>query len=322
MTLNLKVLVTSPTLSEKYVTETLSSNPAIGELVYVPHNGTLPAKQLAELITKHQPNIILAGHEQYTTDIISLCENLRMISRIGSGTENIFMPACHDLSIHVTDTANAATQAVAEMTLAQMIMLLRKLPQANQAFNQGKWHKPVGKDLGSCFIGIIGYGRIGHALQNMLTAFTPVVFVDDIDSNRLQHARDRGCNVATKEYIFSACDVISIHTPLTDASRNMITRKQLSVMKNDVVLINNAHPEIINETDLYSFLINNQNASVSMDVHQQSSLPFITQPNAFLTPGIGNSSKLSLQAMEKGAIDNVLQFVNQMQNEITFLNKI
>ena len=163
-------------------------------------------------------------------------------------------------------TPDAPAPAVAELTIGLMLTLLRSVQLSNMEMHIGKWHRFFGRRLSEVVIGVIGIGRIGARVLQHLQGFdSPKILVNDInpDSNL-----NKKFNIewADKETIYKQSDIITIHTPLTAQTKNMIRKDQLLSMKNDAIIINTARGGIINEQDLYEVMQAGHLSGAAIDV--------------------------------------------------------
>jgi len=250
--------------------------------------------EIRDVISKENPDVIIAGTERYSSDELDMCPNLKLISRVGVGVSSIDLGECKRRNIEVRNTPDAPTNSVVELTLSFILTLTKKLHL------QKMWNKTIGKELNECVVGIVGYGRIGKKVAEKLQVFNPKeILINDIllqDSVKL----DELC---------SRCDIISFHTPTLD---NTITYSELDKMKKDVILINTSRGTLFNEDDLYRWLKTNTSASAAIDVFENE--PYVNGDlckldNVFLTPHIGSYTSNAREKMESEALKNVETFI-------------
>jgi D-3-phosphoglycerate dehydrogenase / 2-oxoglutarate reductase len=278
-------------------------------------------EQHIEILKKEQPDIIIAGTEKYNKDVLDLVPNLKMISRVGIGLDSVDLKECKNRGIVVTYTPDAPSNAVAELTIGQMYNCLRNIQYSNKT-----WHRYIGKELRDCNIGIFGVGRVGKLVIEKLQNLKPRrIFINDI--NRKLCKNIQRCEYASKPQLLSNSDIITIHIPLIEPGINptynnhdFITSHDLSIMKHDAIIINTSRGGVINENDLYKWLIKCPNAKSAIDVYETEPYkgPLLDLQNAFLTPHLGSCSEKSRFDMEMGAVEEVLNFVNnkKMFNQV------
>ena len=268
-----------------------------------------------ERIKKINPDIIIAGTEKYDYEIFNLASNLKMISRVGIGLDSIPLEECKKRGIIVSYTPDAPSNAVAELTICQMINMLRRVQFVDNDIRNGKWSRYIGKELRDCNVGIIGCGRIGGIIINKMQGLKPrKLFVNDINHEKCNLPR---CEFATKFQILSSCDIISLHIPLNDKNINYIDKEELSVIKDDAILLNMSRGGIINEESLLNFLQNNKKACAALDTFYDEPYngPLKYLDNCYLTPHLGSCTDKSRYCMEVGAVEQALCFINNKDIE-------
>jgi len=269
----------------------------------------LDINETKQMLFEHRPNVIVADTEIYDENVLKCAPNLGMISRGGIGTDSVDLEYCKKNGIIVTNTPDAPSRAVAELTICQMINMLRKIREVDHMLVDGKWNRYIGRELGDCCVGIIGYGRIGKMVADRLKAFGCTLHIYDIAPNK--------CNSedsSTLETIIRTCDIITLHIPLVDSTidnHNFITYDTLKKMKPDVRLLNLSRGGIINEEDLFNWLNINKKATAAIDTFQNEEYrgKLRTLGNAYLTPHLGSCTVSSRNAMEIGAITNAKLYV-------------
>ena len=266
-------------------------------------------ENLKESIIQFNPDIIIAGVETYSKDILNLAPNLKCISRVGIGVDAIDHNECSRRGIVIENTPDAPSNAVAELTIGQIFNALRFLRKADSDIRAGKWVRYIGKDLSKCTVGIIGHGRIGSLVYKKLKPLCKDIYVNDIDKSQLSEV-DQYSRMSF-DFIIDNCDIISLHIPLNSFNKDFITKTTLEKMKSDVILINTSRGGIINEEDLLSWLITNPTSQAVVDT-------FINEPyygqlkkleNCYLTSHMGSCTINARQLMEIGAIDNIRKYL-------------
>jgi len=234
------------------------------EYLINPLNKKLTEDELAEMITDF--DVIIAGTEPITKQVMDNAPNLKMISRVGIGLDSVDLLEAEKRGIVVSYTPDAPAPAVAELTIGLMLTLLRSVHVSNLEMHNGKWHRFFGRRLSEITIGVIGLGRIGVGVLQHLKGFgSPRILVNDIDINR-KNELEFDVEWKDKERIYQEADVITIHTPLTAQTKNMVRKEQLVSMKKDAVIINTARGGIINEQDLYDVMQAGHLSGAAIDV--------------------------------------------------------
>lgn len=267
-------------------------------------------------------SVLIAGTEQISRRFFSLRPELKFISRVGIGLDNIDMNVAKKSGVKISYTPDAPAPAVAELTIGLMISLLRRIHENNFLMHNGTWARMLGKRIAECTIGIVGLGRIGIRVLRRLSAFgTPRILVNDILPN-LELNREFKLNWVTKEEIYKNCDLISLHLPLTKKTKNLICLKQLKIMKKDVCLVNTSRGGIINEKDLHRYLYKNSQASAAVDVFSKEPYigPLQNLQNCLLTSHLGSMSKDCRTRMEIEATEEAIRFLKgaKLKSEVPY----
>jgi len=277
------------------------------------------AEELKERLYKFMPDVIIAGTEKYTPDILNNLPNLKMISRVGIGLDSVPLDICKEKGIVVTYTPDAPSNAVAELVICQMFNMLRKTQVCDAAIRQGKWSRFIGREIRSCDVGIIGCGRVGKLVADKMQGLKPRrVFVNDIIPEKALNLQR--CEIASKAQILSDCDIITIHIPYNDQNHNFICKKDFDIMKKNSIIINMSRGGIVNEEDLFNFLSENEEASAAIDTYLDEPYAgkLLSLSNAYLTPHLGSCTKMSRNMMEVGSAEEAVNFISgeSMSNRV------
>jgi len=266
----------------------------------------LTKEELAEAINKTNPDIIIAGTEMYDVEIIDLATKLKVLSRVGIGLDSIDLKACQDRNIKVESTPDAPSDAVAELTLGQILNATRRIQEVDMSIRKNGWFRYVGKDLKQSTIGIVGYGRIGSRVANMLKGLCKDIYIHEIDSTKEIEFNRRDLN-----YILTNCDIVTLHIPFNNDNKNLITYKELDLLKKDCILINTSRGGIIHEQDLYDWLVKNEEAISAVDVFEQEpySGNLTRLSNCYLTPHLGSCTVKARRDMEVGSVQNIIKYL-------------
>jgi len=234
------------------------------EYLINPLNKKLTEDELVELISDF--DVIIAGTELITKKVMDASANLRMISRVGIGLDSVNLLEAEKRGIVVSYTPDAPAPAVAELTIGLMLTLLRSVQLSNMEMHNGKWHRFFGRRLSEITIGVIGIGRIGAGVLQHLQGFgSPRILVNDINPD-INLNKKFNIEWVDKETVYKQSDIITIHTPLTAQTKNMVRKDQLLSMKDDAIIINTARGGIINEQDLYEVMQTGHLSGAAIDV--------------------------------------------------------
>lgn len=282
------------------------------EIIFNEYKRKMSATEIRKILIKYNPDIIIAGTENYNKSNLDLAPNLKMISRVGIGMDSIDIDECRLRNIVVTNTPDAPSNAVAELTIGQMLNGLRRLTFTNNKMKDGQWNRFIGKDIKNCKIGVIGCGRIGSRVINKLKSLSPEeIYVYDINNEAYNNIGDVNYKKSNKQEILKNCDIITLHIPLNLENVNYITKHELSIIKDDGIIINTSRGGIINEEDLYQWLLNNPNNTGIIDVFENEPYngKMIILDNCILSPHLGSCTIESRYLMERGSIINVLKYL-------------
>jgi len=275
--------------------------------------GMKPAELKACIGDYH--GIIIRSATKLTSDIIDAAANLKVIGRAGSGLDNVDKTAATKKGIVVMNTPGGNTITTAEHTFALLVSLCRKIPQATMSMREGKWEKKkfLGVELFHKTLGIIGIGNIGSQVAKRAQGFSMNVIAYDPFLSE-EKAGEMGVEKVNLHDVFKRSDFITIHTPLTAETKNLINKKTLTEMKKGVRIINCARGGIINEKDLYHALVEGKVAGAALDVFEKEppdNNPLLSLDNVISTPHLGAATK---EAQENVAIAVAEQVVDYLIN--------
>lgn len=240
-------------------------------------------------------------------------DNLKAISKYGVGLDNIDIRACQNKNIEILYSKGVNKRSVSELTIGSALMLLRNIYFTSNQLKAGNWVKKGGVELSGKKFGIIGLGNIGRDLVSLLQPFGCEIYVNDIEPDQ-DFIKKNNLRFSSKNEIYSNCDIISLHVPLTPKTSNMITKSQFSLMKKSVIIINNARGELINLDDLEYVMKHNLIGGAALDVYDKeppTRSNLISFPNLVNTPHIGGNSKEAVISMGMFAIKNLINFNNE-----------
>lgn len=251
-------------------------------------------EELLEIIPQFDA-LIVRSASKVTVDVLERAAKLKIIGRAGVGVDNIDVQAATERGIIVINSPDGNTIAATEHTFAMMLAVSRNIPQANQTMHAGKWDRKkfVGVELRNKTLAVIGLGKIGAGVAKRAQSFEMNVIAYDPFISE-ERAKNLGVRMVELDELFKIADFITVHMPLTNKTRDMITLTQIKMMKPSVRLINCARGGIINENDLATALKENLIAGAAIDVFEKEPLaedsPLRTLPNVILTPHLGAST--------------------------------
>jgi len=267
----------------------------------------------AELATAEV--LIVSSKTAVTADLLDQAPALKIIGRSGTGVDNIDMATATRRGIMVMNTPVGNSISAAEHTLGLMLSLLRKIPQANSSMREGKWERAsfLGMELYEKTLGVIGYGRVGAEVVKRAQSFKMHILVYDPFVSDVV-AQDLNIRLVKFEELLAQSDIVSLHVPLTPATRNLIDFRALVLMKNGAFLINTARGELVDEGALLSALKSGKLAGAALDVFAEEPKPnpeLVSMPNVVATPHIGAST---VEAHEKVGIDIAVQIQDYFES--------
>ncbi len=238
--------------------------------------------------------LVVRSATKVTGEVIAAGKQLKVIARAGVGLDNIDVKSAEARKIKVLNAPEAPTVAVAELVLGHMLSFARHFPQADASTKQGKWEKKelLGTELRGKTFGIIGTGQIGRTVGYRAIAFQMNLLLNDVIRNQEFAERTEGKYVDI-ETLLKESDYVTIHVPLLSATKHMIGKRELELMRPTAVLINTSRGAIIDEKALVEALQNKKIAGACLDVYESEPLrdsPLLNLPNVVLTPHIGAST--------------------------------
>jgi D-3-phosphoglycerate dehydrogenase len=304
-----KVLITTVPFADKNPIPLQMLEAAGIEYLINPLGRKLNEKELALMVSDF--DAIIAGTEKITDDVMENGKNLRLISRVGIGLDSVDLLAAKRRGVKVSYTPDAPSPAIAEFTVGLMLTMLHSVHLSNFQMHVGHWNRYFGRRIPDVTIGVIGLGRIGKRVLNLLRSFgSPKLLLNDISPN-LEIDREFKVEWVTKEEIYKQADVITFHLPLTKESKNMVRKEHLKMMKPDAILINTARGGIINEDDLYDVMNEGHLSGASIDVFVQE--PYSGRlreiDRCILTAHMGSSSVDCRTRMEREATEEAVRFL-------------
>ncbi len=259
--------------------------------------------------------LIVRSATKATAEIIEAAENLKVIGRAGSGLDNVDKVAASKKGIVVMNTPGGNTITTAEHTIAMMFAVARRIPQAKASMAAGQWEKKkfMGTELYNKVLGVVGLGNIGGEVARRAQGLGMQVIAYDPFLNE-EKAEQTGIEKVEIPELIKRADFITIHTPLTHETKNLIRAETIATMKDGVYIINCARGGIVNEKDLYEALESGKVAGAALDVFEKEppvDSPLVAHPNVVCTPHLGASTQ---EAQENVALAVAEQIVDYLVN--------
>jgi glyoxylate reductase len=269
-----------------------------------------PAYEELTSRAKAADGLICMLTDRIDADLIEAAKQLRVVSQMAVGYDNIDVASAATRGIPVGHTPGVLTDATADLTLALILAVARRITEAERFLREGHWqtwdpNSLLGLELRGATIGIIGYGKIGQAVAQRASAFGARI----VYANRSPVEHEVGEQVDLRDLLRTA-DIVSLHVPLTPDTTNMIGPRELGLMKPTAFLINTARGGIVDQAALVRALHEGQIAGAGLDVAAVEPIPagdpLLAAPNCVLLPHIGSATETTRARMADMAVDNCL----------------
>ncbi|KWT85911.1 phosphoglycerate dehydrogenase [Candidatus Magnetominusculus xianensis] len=257
--------------------------------------------------------IVIRSATKLTADVIECATNLKVIGRAGSGLDNVDKAAATSKGIVVMNTPGGNTITTAEHTIALIVSLVRKIPQATQSMKGGSWEKKkfMGVELFDKTLGILGLGNIGSQVaKRALGLGMKAICYDPFLNEEL--ASNLGIKKVSLDELFAGADIITVHTPLTSETRNIINKDSIAKMKNGVRIVNCARGGIVDEAALYDAIKSGKVAGAALDVFEKEPLdnsPLMTLDEVICTPHLGASTHEAQENVALAVADQIADYL-------------
>ncbi len=276
-------------------------------------NTSLTHEELCSVIKEYDA-LVIRSATKVTQDVIEAADRLKVIARAGIGLDNVDIPAATKRGIVVMNTPEGNVITTAEHTIAMLMAVSRNIPQATQSMKAGKWEKKKfrGKEVFNKTLGIIGIGRIGRVvadrakgLKMNVIAYDPYIGAETV--NKL------GVEAVTFDELLKRADYITVHTPMTQETRNLLDKEAFQKMKRGVFVINCARGGIVNEEALYEAIQEGIVAGAALDVFEQEpppeGHPLLALDKVIATPHLGASTDEAQENVALAVADQVIDYL-------------
>lgn len=259
---------------------------------------------------------IIIGVDLADENMLKQCPDLKAIAKYGVGTDNIDLEAAKTLGIEISRTIGSNSVSVAEHTIALMFACAKNIVKSAVDVKNGRWTKPYGMELSGKTIGIIGFGNIGKKVAHIAQGIGMNINAYDSFPINPDDADNHGVHIATFDEIIESSDVITIHLPLNNETKNLIDASVLENMKNGVIIINAARGGIVNEKDLLKYLDNGKVFSAGFDVFSseppQNNDQLVENNNFVLTPHTASKTLAADRKTMEMSVDNILTALGEV----------
>lgn len=307
---DVKIAVTSdsfsfhPVLREKLCSLFPSTKFKINRIKFTKH-------ELIEYLKGCDGAII--GLEKMDKEVIDALPELKIISKYGVGIDNLDLDYIKQKKIHLGWTAGVNKNSVSELAIGNMISMSRNLFLCGTKLKNRIWEKDGGRELSELTIGILGVGHVGKEVIKKLQVFGPKILAHDILPME-DFYKQYGIRNVSFDELFSNSDLISIHLPLEESTKNLIGKKHFAMMLPQSMLLNTSRGGIVDEDALYDSLVEGKLYAASMDVFLEEPAidsKLLTLPNFIPTPHIAGNSQQAVLDMGMSAIKHLAEFFRE-----------
>ena len=259
-------------------------------------------------------DIAIIGMEEINEKILQRLPELKFISKFGVGMNNINLEDLNKYNVKFKVTKGVNKRAVSELTLGFILNLIRNISKSSSEIKNGIWNKNGGLGLSSLTLGVIGFGNVGKDLIKLVAPFDIKILVNDIKQISIPPDQSN-LKIVDKDYLFKNSDIITIHTPLTNLTFNMINKSVFEKMKTGSFIVNTSRGGIINEDDLYDALNRNIISGAALDVYENEP-PLVTDlikdDRVITTPHIAGNSNEAVINMGLASIKQIIDYKNSL----------
>lgn len=314
----MKVICTSPSFA-KYDAAPIDTLKQHGfELITLPADAPLSTLEphLAETVA------MIVAFTDVNDELLAKAPQLKVVCKHGVGVDNIDLDATRARGIYVTNVPDANKHAVADFAFALMLNSARQITQAAEETRAGNWPRIFATDVYGKTLGIIGLGNIGKQVALRAKGFNMRVIAFDFYPDE-KFAAEHGIEFVSMDRLTKEGDFITLHTPLTDETRNLFNAARIKRMKKSAFLINVSRGGVINENDLFQALQDNVIAGAAADVFDHEPLaqhPLFTLPNFIPTSHIAGYTDGAISAIGERCVQQIIQCLKQGERPVNVMN--
>ncbi len=265
-------------------------------------------------------DIMILANMPMKAEVLRACNNLKFVDIAFTGTDHVALDVCREKGIAVSNASGYSNEAVAEQTLGMVLGMVRNLPALDQRAREGgNKNGLVGTEIKGKTVGIIGLGRIGRRSAELFHAFGAqvIAYTRTPANNPLEYVQ-----CTDLQDLLQRSDIVVLHCPLTDATRGMIGRNELALMKKEAILVNVARGPVVDTQALTDALKEHVIAGACIDVFDTepplpADEPLLHAPNTFLTPHSAFATKESMEMRADTVFDNIRAWLrSEQQNTV------
>jgi D-3-phosphoglycerate dehydrogenase len=251
----------------------------------------------------------IAGLDPYTRRVIERAENLKVISRYGTGVDNVDLVAAKEHGVVVRRTPGVNSQAVAELVFGLLLSLIRNLPFLDRSTREGKWDRSIGTELHQKTLGIVGLGAVGKAVSCIASGFSMKVLACDPNMDNY-FAKMQGITPVSLDQLARESDIITLHLPLTHNTQHIISGNVMRSMKKGAIIVNTARGGLIDEEAACVLLKSGHLGGLALDVYEEEpphSTPLFVLDNVLVTPHTAARTAEATAAMAELSVQNLIE---------------
>ena len=298
-----KILISTSSFDLANIPELCALESAGFEFILNPYARRLSENEISTLLEDNVVGLI-AGVEPLTSNVLHSAQLLKVIARCGIGMDSVDVSAAQELGIRLSNTPDAPTLPVAELTLAHMLNLLRSVSRADRGVRNNEWKALMGSLLSEKTVGIIGFGRIGRKVAELVQAFgAKVLAYDVLPIQSIGNVTEVDLNTLLCE-----SDLISLHLPYCESTHHLISANQIELMKSSAFLFNISRGGLVDETALYDALAAQRLAGAGLDAFENEPYtgPLKELENVLITTHMGSYAREARIKMEQEAARNLV----------------
>lgn len=265
--------------------------------------------ELMELIPQYHG--VIVGADIVSRSVIEAGKNLKIIAKHGVGLDNVDLEAAKEHQIAVTIGKNSNSVAVAELAIAMMMSLARNLCEHTSNIRNEQWTRFKGVELSASTLGVVGTGSIGKEVIYRMEHFCRRILAYDAYPDR-ELEREHGVEYVSLEQLYKESDIITLHVPLLEETKEMICADTLAQMKPGVILVNAARGELADENAVADALESGQLGGLGIDTFTQEppwGSRLLKQKNVVMSPHMGAYTGEAINKMSQYAAESVISFV-------------
>ena len=282
------------------------------EIVRSEYGRRLTEEEASEFLAASSIAGMVAGVEPLTDAVFAANPSLKVISRCGTGFDSVDLAAAERRGIVCVNTPNAPAAAVAEMTLGLMMTTLRRIAEADRLLRRGTWKALMGSLLAKRTVGIVGLGRVGRRVADLASAFGANIKYFDPDVATAEYDR-----ASTIMELAAQVDLLTVHTPMSDVNRHLISAEVIEELPQGSILINAARGGVVDEGAVVAALESGKLDGAALDVFADEPYngPLCDFDNVVLTAHMGSYAREARHLMESEALQKLLNELRALDRQ-------